>query len=626
MKKFTEYNLHPDLQKGIDAAGFEACTPVQEQTFEAIFNGRDVTVKSQTGTGKTAAFLISLFQTLLESRQARELNGEGDQGGDQVLVLAPTRELVVQIEEEAQVLSEYLDFKFATVYGGVGYNRQEDELAANPDFIIATPGRLMDFMQSRKIDSRRFTYLVIDEADRMFDMGFYPDIQKILRGMRPPVERRTLLFSATLGTKVLNIAWQHMNEPVDIEIEPEHITVDAIDQTLYHVSREEKMSLLLGLIQKHKPESAFFFTNTKRMAEELSNRLRANNFTAEFIMGDLPQKKRLRIINAVKHKEIRFLVATDVAARGLHIDDLEMVFNYDLPEDSENYVHRIGRTARAGASGKAISLADEHSVYNLSSIESFLGMKIPVENISDDLLAEDHSRGVRFHSEYFSNRSSGGRSGSHGGDRGHGGRSWERNRKSSSGDGRRDGRARADQSQADRRPQNSDRHRDERKRDDQKRSAKPSAGRRDAQKSKSHGKPSKPISKMSKEERLSYYADKYGEEFSGAQKSGKPSGRNQRKRSADQGRGKNRDQKQREPAKRGQGSAGSTDRKSKGSQRGTAKGERAKSGSAGGSRKPSAQTGAAKAAKAPARDDKQSAKSKQEKGLRGFLKRVFGGE
>ena len=312
--------------------------------------------------------------------------------------MLPRGELVVQIEEEAQLLGEFLSFSFCAVYGGVGYQKQEKQLADGSDFIIATPGRLLDFVQGRKINLRSFSYLVIDEADRMFDMGFYPDIQRILKGMKPRNERRALLFSATLSTKVLNIAWNFMNKPVDIEIEPEQITVEAISQKLYHVSRAEKVSLLLGIIKKHQPESAIFFTNTKRMAEELSFRLRANNFTAEFIMGDLPQKKRLRIIRAVKQKEVRFLVATDVAARGLHIDDLAVVFNYDLPEDPENYVHRIGRTARAGNIGMAISLVDEQSVYSLDAIEQFIHMKIPTETISDELLAGDVSRDTRFSS------------------------------------------------------------------------------------------------------------------------------------------------------------------------------------------------------------------------------------
>lgn len=521
MKKFTEYNLHPDLQKGIDSAGFQECTPVQEETFSAVFNGRDVTVKSQTGTGKTAAFLISIFQTLMESRQASQANGQ-DPEQEQVLILAPTRELVVQIYEEAQLLGAHLQFKFTTIYGGVGYNQQERELADNPDFIVGTPGRLLDFMQQKKIDFRRFAYLVIDEADRMFDMGFYPDIQKILRRMKSPQDRRTLLFSATLGTRVLNIAWEHMNDPVDIEIEPEHITVDAVKQTLYHVSRDEKMSLLLGLIRKHQPESAIFFTNTKRMAEELSFRLRANDFTAEFIMGDLPQKKRLQIINAVKHKEIRFLVATDVAARGLHIDDLAMVFNYDLPEDSENYVHRIGRTARAGNSGLAISLADERSVYNLSSIEHYMGTKIPTEDVTEELISEDRSRGTRFRSDYGKGPT---RGGSRSGGSRSGGRTSSRSGRPSRNDTRRNSPGpKAANSGGGSKPHSNQpggsSDGGQKKRPDTKPqvSQAKSGGKRKPPKAsnRSGKKPVQtpaPTAKMSEQERLDFYAKKYGEDF-----------------------------------------------------------------------------------------------------------------
>ena len=478
MKQFTDFNLDAKIQEGVDVAGFTHCTPVQEETFEALFGGHDVTVKSQTGTGKTAAFLIALFQLLLDDRKSTsDMRGK-------VLVLAPTRELVVQIEEEAQVLGEFLNFTFCAVYGGVGYQKQEQQLADQPDFIIASPGRLLDFVQGRKIDLRSFNYLVIDEADRMFDMGFYPDIQRILKGMRAPTERRTLLFSATLGTKVLNIAWNFMRDPVNIEIEPEHITVEAITQKLYHVSRAEKVSLLMGLIAKHQPESAIFFTNTKRMAEELSFRLRANNFTAEFIMGDLPQKKRLRIIGAVKRKEISFLVATDVAARGLHIDDLAMVFNYDLPEDPENYVHRIGRTARAGNAGLAISLADEQSVYNLTAIEQFIGMQIPTETVSDELLSGDSSRNIRFNSEYQKQNN----------------RSRERSPRA---------RKPSPRSSAPSANSNS------RSGTASRRKAKSSA-RNKNQKLRSSGAVSRekaPSGSMNEEQRLKYYAQKYGEDF-----------------------------------------------------------------------------------------------------------------
>ncbi|AHC15840.1 DEAD/DEAH box helicase [Salinispira pacifica] len=631
MKKFTEYNLHPDLQTGIEAAGFTECTPVQEETFSAVFNGRDVTVKSQTGTGKTAAFLISIFQTLMESRQASQANGQEPEQ-EQVLILAPTRELVVQIYEEAQLLGAHLDFSFTTIYGGVGYNQQERELADNPDFIVGTPGRLLDFMQQKKIDFRRFAYLVIDEADRMFDMGFYPDIQKILRRMKSPQDRRTLLFSATLGTRVLNIAWEHMNDPVDIEIEPEHITVDAVKQTLYHVSRDEKMSLLLGLIRKHQPESAIFFTNTKRMAEELSFRLRANDFTAEFIMGDLPQKKRLQIINAVKNKQIRFLVATDVAARGLHIDDLAMVFNYDLPEDSENYVHRIGRTARAGNSGIAVSLADERSVYNLSSIEQYMGSKIPTEDITEDLIAEDRSRGTRFHSDYGRGSSRGGnRSGGRPSSRG--GRSSSRNdsrRKPSGSQGKSSGggsKHRSNQ-QSPAAPGAKSQHSETRnapspsKRGGKRKSQKPAhrGGKKPAQ-------TAAPTAKMSEQERLDFYARKYGEDFAmkgkkSARKTQKKSQQKKKSRSTHDQREQSGSPAAASPGKQNQNRVqGSSNRNNQAQQKRKGQGSRSDS------RKNKAAADASRKGSGGADSQSSSAAGKSSgkgKGIGGFLKKIIG--
>ena len=393
--KFTELSLHPDLQRGIAEAEFTDCTPVQAQTISHVLAGKDVTVQSQTGTGKTAAFLIPIFQLALEA----DSRGENP-GGARALIIAPTRELAVQIHDEALMLGKHLPYKCAAFYGGVGYKAQEDMLAKGVDIIIGTPGRLIDFQRSGKLNFSNIDCLVVDEADRLFDMGFYPDIQTILQKMKSKQQRRTLLFSATMGTRVMNIAWERMNEPVEVVIEPEHITVEAIEQTLFHLSRDEKLPVLLGLFKKINPANAIIFTNTKRMAEELCQRLILNGYSAEFIMGDLPQSKRLKVISSLKKGSLKFLVATDVAARGLHIDDLELVVNYDIPEDPENYVHRIGRTARAGKSGRAISFADERFVYGLPAIEQLIGLKIPVGELSADLFAEDLSAGQRIRLEH----------------------------------------------------------------------------------------------------------------------------------------------------------------------------------------------------------------------------------
>ena len=385
--KFSDWGLDENLLKGIEEAGYAECMPVQEQTLDKTLKGLDVLVQSQTGSGKTAAFIISVFELFLRVRNEKRCKA---------LAIVPTRELAVQIEEEALLLSKYIDFKIASFYGGVGYEKQEKLLKEGQDLIIGTPGRLIDLADSKKFHFNEIDILIIDEADRLFDMGFLPDIQKMFRKMKPKEDRHTMLFSATLSSKVRQVAWEYMNEPADITLNPETLTVESITQELYHVGRLEKMNLLMGLLNQLHPNSALIFTNTKQSAYEVSQRLDLNGFKSRYIIGDLPQPKRLKTIDDMKSGNIPILVATDVAARGLHIDDLELVVNYDLPEDCENYVHRIGRTARAGKSGKAISLACERYVYSLDSIESFIDMKIPVAWAEDALFAEDASSGHYF--------------------------------------------------------------------------------------------------------------------------------------------------------------------------------------------------------------------------------------
>jgi ATP-dependent RNA helicase RhlB len=365
--------------QGISEAGFVECTPVQAATLEKTLSGIDVMVQSQTGTGKTAAFLITMFHRFLTFDTYRY---------KKALILTPTRELAVQVEQDAKLLGKYCGLKTGCFYGGVGYATQDQLLREDLNLYIGTPGRLIDYQKMRKIDFLKFETLVIDEADRMFDMGFMPDIRYMLRHMIPPSRRQTMLFSATLSQQVKHLAWEYMNDPVEIEINPEHLTVDLITQELYHVGREEKFNLLVGLLRAEKPRSVLIFTNMKRTAERVSRRLNANNIKNDYISGDLPQKKRLEIINAIKEGRTEILVATDVAARGLHIENLDMVINYDLPEDNQNYVHRIGRTARAGKTGKAISLACEEDVFNLGPIEKLIGMKIPVKWAEEGMIAE----------------------------------------------------------------------------------------------------------------------------------------------------------------------------------------------------------------------------------------------
>ncbi len=385
--EFQELNLHPDLQKGIDNAGFTTCMPVQEMVFAHSLTGEDIYAQSQTGTGKTAAFLISIMQRIMTDPELRTRK---------VLILTPTRELAIQIESDAKKLGKYLPISTGAFYGGVSYGPQIDMLRSDVQIIIGTPGRVIDLLQQGKMLFKDVGFLVIDEADRMFDMGFIDDLRKLLRYLPAAERRQTYLFSATLGLRVKDLAWEYMREPKEISIEPEKVTVELVTQQLYHVGSHEKLALLLGLLEREKPESCLIFCNQKFMVEELARRLKINGFDCEFIMGDLPQAKRTEVIERLKAGKIRILVATDVAARGLDVEALELVVNYDVPEDAESYVHRIGRTARAGKAGKAITLACEKFVYGLYSIEKYLGSKIPVMPFEEALLLEDRSRGMRF--------------------------------------------------------------------------------------------------------------------------------------------------------------------------------------------------------------------------------------
>ncbi|MDR1251990.1 MAG: DEAD/DEAH box helicase [Treponema sp.] len=393
--EFKELNLHPGLQRGIDEAGYITCMPVQEQVLSCAFGGQDLYVQSQTGTGKTAAFLIVIFQRLLTEELLT---------GKKAIIMVPTRELAVQVEEEAKALGRYLPFKIGSFYGGVGYTQQQQLLKDNVQILVGTPGRVLDLNKSGRMNLMNVAFLVLDEADRMFDMGFYPDLRRLIKVVPPADHRQTMLFSATLNAWVKNLAWEYTKSPHEIEIKPEIVTVEEVEQILYHVPSEEKMRLLLGILEREKPESAIIFCNTKRYTEIVAKRLRINGYDCEFIIGDLPQAKRLKVIDAVKTGKIKYLVATDVAARGLDIESLAMVVNYDLPVEAENYVHRIGRTARAGKTGRAITLASEQDVYELPAIERYIGKKISSEIAMSDLHTEDKSAGMRIHTEFYEDR------------------------------------------------------------------------------------------------------------------------------------------------------------------------------------------------------------------------------
>lgn len=382
---FTELNLEPRLLQGIADRGYKEMTSVQEKTLAQTLRGRDVSVQSQTGTGKTAAFLITLFDRMLKDTAAQR---------KKALIITPTRELAVQIEKEARLLNRHLNFSIVCLYGGVRYEGQLSALKKGVDIIIGTPGRLLDFCRKGQLNLKQVGILVIDEADRLLDMGFLPDIKMLLQNMLPRNNRQNMMFSATLNRISQRIASEHMNHPVSIDINPEQLTVDTVSQELYHVYSHIKLNLMLGLLKAQSPKNALIFTNMRHTASKLSRKLQHNGLFSQHLTGDLPQNQRLKIIEGFKAGKFPLLVATDVAARGLQIDNLDMVINYDLPQDCENYVHRIGRTARAGNTGKAITLASEGTARQLDAIESFIGMKIPALEADIDLFTRDKSVGM----------------------------------------------------------------------------------------------------------------------------------------------------------------------------------------------------------------------------------------
>ncbi|MEO0952169.1 MAG: DEAD/DEAH box helicase, partial [Pseudomonadota bacterium] len=383
--EFSSLELPDLLRRGIEDAGFSHATPIQAQTLPQALAGKDVAGQAQTGTGKTAAFLIALYNQLLGSATTRE---DGD-SGIRALVLAPTRELAVQIADDAAVLGKHTGLKLGLAYGGRDYEKQRDIIAAGVDVLVGTPGRIIDYFKQRVFHMNQAQVLVLDEADRMFDLGFIKDIRYLLRRLPPASERLNLLFSATLSYRVMELAAEHMNDPELIRVEPEKVTADRVEQSIYYPSNDEKIPLLIKLMREmDNIDRTMVFVNTKREAERLEDTLNANDIQASAISGDVPQKKRQRMLKSFQEGELKVLIGTDVASRGLHIDDVTHVFNYDLPQDREDYVHRIGRTARAGASGTAISFGCEQYVISLPDIENYIGFRIPVESFDHEDLPE----------------------------------------------------------------------------------------------------------------------------------------------------------------------------------------------------------------------------------------------
>ena len=383
---FSELDLPYEVKQGIEHSGFTICTPVQEAVLPRAVRGEDVAAQAQTGTGKTAAFLISLFTRMVR-------NPVVDLGNSpQALIIAPTRELADQIFHEAERLGKFTGFRSLAVYGGIDYDKQRQALANGVDVLIGTPGRLIDYFKQHVYSLKKTRYLIIDEADRMFDMGFIDDLRYLLKKLPDYTKRQSMLFSATLSYRVMELAYEHMNLPEKISITPEQVTVEKVEQVLYHVGKNEKVSLLLGLLAKEAPSRALIFVNTRRAADMVVERLNRNNWKAQAITGDLEQKKRLRLLGDFKEGRLAILVATDVASRGIDVKDISHVFNYDLPQDAEDYVHRIGRTGRAGATGKALSLACEEYVFSLESIEQYIGQKIPVDWADEGLFVKEIRR------------------------------------------------------------------------------------------------------------------------------------------------------------------------------------------------------------------------------------------
>jgi len=379
---FEQFELHPLLQQGIAHCGFTRCTPIQALTLPVALTGRDVAGQAQTGTGKTAAFLVATFNRLL-TETAKAIRRPED---PRALVIAPTRELAIQIDKDARSIGSDLGLRIALIYGGVDYERQRQILKGGCDIIIATPGRLIDYYKQHLFTLNAVEIMVVDEADRMFDLGFIKDIYFLFRRLPPREERQSLLFSATLSHRVLELAYEHMNEPEKMVVESEHITADRVRQRVYYPAREEKIPLLLNLLERSATERCIVFVNTRAAVERVSDRLSRHGFSVSALSGDVPQKKRERLLSRFQSGEVEVLVATDVAARGLHTPDVSHVYNYDLPQDAEDYVHRIGRTARLGAEGDAVSFACDRYAMGLPDIETFIGQKIPMEPITEDLL------------------------------------------------------------------------------------------------------------------------------------------------------------------------------------------------------------------------------------------------
>jgi len=381
--RFHDLDLPDSLMRAIHRLGYEYCSPIQAKTVPFALAGHDVIGKAQTGTGKTAAFLISLITDLIENPVAEQYDGE-----PRALILAPTRELALQIADDAKQLTYFTDFKVAALVGGMDIDKQLKQVRRAVDIVVATPGRLIDFMRRKELFLDQVECLVIDEADRMLDMGFIPDVKSIERATPSRENRQTLMFSATFSNDIVNLANHWTTDAYQVEIEPEMKTADSVEQKIYLVSANEKYALLKHMLITDDIDRVMIFANRRDLVRNLNERLRKDGFDCLMLSGEVPQNKRLSTLEKFKNGQVKILVATDVAGRGIHVDNVSHVINFTLPEDPEDYVHRIGRTGRAGKKGKSISFACEDDSFLIPDLEKFIGDKIKLEEPPEDWITE----------------------------------------------------------------------------------------------------------------------------------------------------------------------------------------------------------------------------------------------
>ena len=375
---FETLNLHPQLKQAIDALGFKEMTPIQQKVLKFTLAGHDAIGRAQTGTGKTAAFLISVINDLLNN----PIQGQRYRGEPRALVLAPTRELALQIESDAKDLTKFTDLNVLTLLGGVDFDKQKSQLNKNfVDIIVATPGRLIDFVEQKEVWLDQIEFLVIDEADRLLDMGFIPSVKRIVRYSPRKEQRQTLMFSATFSYDVLNLAQQWLFEPVTVEIEPEKKTNADVEQRVYMVAKTDKYKLLEEILRDEPIEKVMIFANRRDQVRKLYDHLKRDGYKVVMLSGEIAQDKRLKMLDQFKNGKHNIMIATDVAGRGIHVDGVSHVVNFTLPEQSDDYVHRIGRTGRAGTRGVSISFLSEDDAFYLPEIEKAIGQKLPLTRL-----------------------------------------------------------------------------------------------------------------------------------------------------------------------------------------------------------------------------------------------------